>query len=74
MTDQDRDNPVGNIVDHPSAALKRIQYRRAAIFYKADLDYGKRGADGLGLDTKKVERLAEMSKEKRAEAAKNGSY
>ncbi len=66
MTDQDRDNLIGNIVDHLSGAIKRIQYRQTAIFYKADPDYGKRVANGLGLDIKEVERLAEMSNEERA--------
>lgn len=74
MTDQDRDNLIGNIVDHLSGAIKRIQYRQTAIFYKADPDYGKRVADGVGLDIKEVERLAEMSNEERAEATKDGSY
>ncbi len=67
MTDQDRDNLIGNIVDHLSGAIKRIQYRQTAIFYKADHDYGKRVANGLGLDIKEVERLAEMSNEERAQ-------
>ncbi len=74
MTVQGRDNLIGNIVDHLGGAINRIQYRQTAIFYKADPDYGKRVADGLGLDIKEVERLAEMSNEERAEATKDGSY
>jgi len=74
MTEQDRENLIGNIVDHLSGAIRRIQYRQTAIFYKADPDYGKRVADGVGLDIKEVERLAEMSNEKRAEATKEGTY
>jgi hypothetical protein len=31
-------------------------------------------ADGLSLDIKEVERLAEMSNEERAEATKDGNY
>lgn len=65
MTDQDRDNLVGNIVDHLGGAQKRIQLRQTAIFFKADPDYGRRVAEGLGLDVKEVEKLAEMSQEER---------
>jgi catalase len=68
MTDQDRENLVGNIVDHLSGAQKRIQLRQTAIFYKADPDYGRRVAEGLGLDIKEAERLAGMSQEERAKS------
>jgi catalase len=68
MTDQDRDNLIGNIVDHLGAAQKRIQLRQTALFYKADPDYGRRVAEGLNLDFEEVKRLAEMSQEERAKA------
>ncbi len=68
MIDQDRENLVGNIVDHLSGAQKRIQLRQTAVFYKADADYGRRVAEGLGLDIKEVERLAGMSQEERAKS------
>ena len=68
MTDQDRDHLIGNIVGHLDAAQKRIQLRQTAVFYKADPEYGTRVAEGLGLDIKEVERLAEMSPEERAKA------
>jgi catalase len=68
MTDKDRDHLIGNITTHLCNAQKRIQLRQAAIFHKADPEYGRRVADGLGLDVKEVERLAEMSQEDRAEA------
>jgi catalase len=68
MTDQDRDNLIGNIVDHLGGAQKRIQLRQAAIFMKADYQYGQRVVQGLGLDVKEVEKLAEMSPEDRAKA------
>jgi catalase len=38
MTDQDRENLRGNIVLHLSGALKRIQLRQTALFFKADPD------------------------------------
>jgi catalase len=68
MTDQDRDNLIGNIVDHLGGAQKRIQLRQTAIFMKADYQYGQRVAQGLELDVKEVEKLAEMSPEDRAKA------
>jgi catalase len=68
MTDEDRDHLIGNITAHLGNAQKRIQLRQTAVFYKADPEYGSRVAEGLGLDTKKVKRLAEMSQEDRAKA------
>jgi len=68
MNDEDRDHLIGNIVAHLGNAQKRIQLRQTALFYKADPDYGRRVADGLGLDAKEVERLAEVRQEERAEA------
>jgi len=68
MTDQDRENLIGNIVSHLGGAQKRIQLRQTAIFIKADHEYGKRVAEGLRLDVKEVEKLAEMSPEERAKA------
>jgi catalase len=68
MTDSDRDHLIGNITTHLCNAQKRIQLRQAAIFYKADAEYGRRVAEGLGLDVKEVERLAAMSQEERAKA------
>jgi catalase len=68
MTDEDRDHLIGNIVDHLGGAQKRIQLRQTSIFFKANPEYGRRVADGLGLDVKEVERLAEMSQDERAKA------
>ncbi len=68
MTDEARDHLVGNIVSHLSGAQKRIQMRQTALFYKADQDYGRRVAEGLGLEVKDVENLAVMSREDRAKA------
>ena len=56
------------IVGHLGGAQKRIQLRQSAIFYKADVEYGRRVAEGLGLDVKEVARLADMSQEERAKA------
>ncbi|MGB7062339.1 MAG: catalase [Candidatus Zixiibacteriota bacterium] len=74
MSDQDRDNLVGNIVDHLGKAQKRIQMRQAAVFYKADKEYGSRVAEGIGLDVNEVKRLANMSNEDRAKATEEGTF
>jgi catalase len=68
LTDQDRKNLVGNIVDHLGGAQKRVQLRQTALFFKADPEYGRRVAEGLGLEPAEVERLAGMSHEERAKA------
>jgi len=68
MTDEARDNLVGNIVSHLSDAQERIQMRQTSLFYKADQDYGRRVAEGLGLEVKDVKNLAVMSREDRAKA------
>jgi catalase len=68
MTDTDHKHLVGNIVGHLGGAIKRIQLRQAAIFYKADPDYGTQVAKGLGLDVKEVEKLAAMSQDDRVKA------
>jgi len=68
MTDEDRDHLIGNIVDHLKGAQKRIQMRQAALFFKADSEYGRRVTEGLGLNIKEVERLAKMSQDERAKA------
>ena len=66
MTDQDRENLIGNIVSHLSSAQKRIQLRQTALFFKADPDYGSRVTKGLSLDIKEVKRLVNMTGEERA--------
>jgi catalase len=68
MTDRDRDNLIGNIVDHLGGAQKRIQLRQTALFYKADPNYGLRVADALGLDIVEVKLLAGVSEEERVSA------
>jgi catalase len=67
MTDEDRDHLIGNIVAHLGNAQRRLQLRQAALFVKADPEYGRRVAEGLGIDVQKVEHLAELSQEARVE-------
>jgi len=68
MTDEDQEHLISNITGHLSGAKKRIQLRQAALFYKADEEYGERVAKGLGLDAVEVKRLAGMSQEERVKA------
>ncbi len=68
MTDIDRENLISNIVGHLKGAAKRIQMRQTALFLKADEEYGRRVAEGLGLDEMEVEKLASMSQEERVAA------
>lgn len=68
MTDYDRANLIGNIVDHLGKAERRLQLRQAALFYLAHAEYGTRVAEGLGLPVAEVERLAVMSQEERVAA------
>ena len=67
MTDEDRDHLIGNVVAHLGNAQKRLQLRQAALFTKADPQYGRGVAEGLGLDVQKVEHLSELSQEARVE-------
>jgi catalase len=50
MKDTDRDNLIGNIVDHLQHAKKFIQERQVKVFYKCNPEYGIRVAKGLGLN------------------------
>jgi len=65
MTERDRTNLIGNIIDHLKNAKKNIQLRQTALFYKADKDYGTSVAKGLGLIVSEVEKLAAMTQEER---------
>lgn len=68
LSDYDRTNLVKNIASHLGNALKRIQLRQTAIFYKCSKNYGTAVAKALNLDLKEVERLAAMSQEERVKA------
>jgi len=68
MSDTDREHLIGNIVAHLGGAQKRLQLRQTALFFKADPDYGRGVAKGLGLDATEVEKLAGMSQEQRVKA------
>jgi len=63
MTDEDRAHLVDNIVSHLGNAQKRIQLRQCAHFYRAHPEWGTRVAEGLGLDSAEVARLATMSQD-----------
>lgn len=65
LSDEARTNLVNNIAGHLKGAQPRLQLRQAALFYKADPEYGSRVAEGLGLDVNRVKLLASMSQEDR---------
>ena len=68
MTDRDREHLIGNIVGHLGGAMKRIQLRQTALFFKADPVYGRGVGAGLELDLAEVERLAALSQQERVKA------
>ena len=68
LTKSEKENLIANIIDHLSKAVKRIQYRQAAVFNKVSKDLGEKVAMGLDLDYSKVEELSLMSDEERAKA------
>jgi len=53
MTEQDRNHLIGNIVSHLRNANKEIQTRQTKLFAKVDAEYGRRVAEGLGLEMEK---------------------
>lgn len=63
-----RGHPISNIAGHLGKALKRIQYRLAAVFSKVDAGFGTRMAEALAIDTKKAASLAAMTDEGMAAA------
>ncbi|MCI7401912.1 MAG: hypothetical protein MSH40_04455 [Christensenella sp.] len=68
LTKSEKENLISNIIDHLSRAVKRIQYRQAAVFNKVSKDLGEKVSMGLDLDYSKVEALSLMSDEERAKA------
>jgi catalase len=50
-------------------AQVRIRLRQCAVFSRADPEYGRHVAEGVGVDVAEVERLAALSDEERAAAA-----
>ena len=70
MSNRDRNHLISNIANHLGKALKRIQYRQAAVFFKADHDYGTRVAEALALNIEKVASLAAMTDDERAAATR----
>jgi len=63
LNDTDRAHLIHNIVSHLKNAQRRIQLRQTVLFYKVHPDYGRRVAEGLGLEVNEVARLAVVSQE-----------
>lgn len=70
MNDSEKANTISNIAGDLGQAKQNIQYRQAAIFYKASADYGTRVAEALKLDLNKVKELAAMNQQDRVNATK----
>lgn len=68
LSTSDKKHLVDNICSHLGNALPRIQKRQCALFYKAEPEYGKSVAKGLGLDIDEVAKLAAMTQEERVQA------
>lgn len=65
MSDEDRRHLIDNITGHLKNASVHIRKRQTALFYKVDMDFGTRVAEGLGLKVKEVAKLASMGQEER---------
>lgn len=50
ITEAEKARLVSNTVGHISAAQQPTQLRQICHFFRADADYGKRIAQGLGID------------------------
>lgn len=68
LSEEDRDHLIANICNHIKEAKQHLQYRQCAIFCKCEPEYGRRVAEGLGLNLGRVEQLAGMSQEERVRA------
>ncbi len=68
LNNYEKDHLIINIVDSLGGAIKRLQYRQTAIFYKADEGWAKRVSDALNLDFNRVKELAAMTQEDRIKA------
>lgn len=51
-------------------AKENIRYRQAALFFKADAEYGTMVAECIGLDIARIKDLALMSQEERVDATR----
>ena len=71
MTDDDRDHLITNITGHMKMVPTRIKLRQCALFYLADKEYGTRVAEGVGIKSAEVQKLAEMTQEERIAATKD---
>jgi catalase len=61
MSEEKKALLIGNTARAMTGVRENIRYRHAAHCYLADQDYGKRIAEALKLDLKKVQQLAKLS-------------
>ena len=67
MNESEKENTVSNIALNLGKAKENLQYRQAALFYKASADYGQRVAKALNLDIEKVKKLSSLTQKERVE-------
>ncbi|MDD4816700.1 MAG: catalase [Victivallaceae bacterium] len=68
LDDVGRAHLISNIAESLGGAAENLRCRQAALFYKADPDYGLRVAEAVNIDPDKVRKLAAMSQRDRAAA------
>ncbi len=68
LDDAGKQHLIENIVASMAGVPQNILYRSAAMFYKAHEDYGRRVAEGVGIDVERVKELAAMSQKERVAA------
>jgi len=54
MTEEQKQRLVHNLVEHMKLARRELQLRQLGHFLRADPDYGRRVAEGLGVSVAEV--------------------
>jgi catalase len=68
MTEEKRSALIANTIADIMPVTENVKYRHASQCYNADVEYGTRLAEGLGLDLAHVKKLAAMSHAERRQA------
>lgn len=70
LREPEQERLITNLASHLGLAPDPIQYRQAALCYRADAEYGRRLARALKLDDSAVARFAALADEQRNEATR----
>ena len=68
MTEEKRSLLISNTIADIMPVTENVKYRHVSQCYNADVEYGTRLAEGLGLDLEHVKKLAAMSHAERRQA------